>query len=83
MVDECKSCTFEVWDGDKFCRQCGDELDLLNCECGAEVENADNFCHQCGISFDGVIDEAGPESQFPQPGPLQPQQPFNPGFNNQ
>jgi len=82
MADKCDSCKYEQFEDDKFCRQCGDEFQELNCDCGAEVEAEDNFCHQCGTGFEGVVEEGpGDEFQVPQPTPpQQPPSPQPPGF---
>lgn len=55
----CEQCGNDGIDGDKFCRQCGEEFgaDTLNCECGAEVGPDDNFCHACGAAFTEESDD--------------------------
>lgn len=50
----CKNCGTETYEGDNFCRQCGEEIESFNCECGADVKEGDNYCHACGAALEGV-----------------------------
>ncbi|NQU79229.1 zinc ribbon domain-containing protein [Candidatus Woesearchaeota archaeon] len=58
----CEKCGNEPYEGDIFCRKCGDDIDDdMKCECGAEVMEEDNFCHQCGSAFSGVEESSEEE----------------------
>ena len=48
----CSACGAEVNENDKFCRQCGAEVEIEEAKycpsCGKEVDIDDNFCMNCG-----------------------------------
>lgn len=60
-INDCQSCTHEPFEGDSFCRQCGNELpepDMFECpECDAEVFEEDSFCYSCGTKFEGLQED--------------------------
>ncbi|MBU0460983.1 MAG: hypothetical protein KJ574_00190 [Nanoarchaeota archaeon] len=57
MTLKCAKCGYEPYEGDSFCRQCGDEIETFSCECGAEVFKDDKFCHGCGSELSEEVEE--------------------------
>ncbi len=59
---KCVRCDYVAEKGDKFCRQCGEELPIEStflCDCGAEVKASDKYCHQCGSMFATNVCDCG------------------------
>ena len=45
---ECPNCQFENRDGAKFCKKCGDRLELKCPSCGFLYQSGSIFCDECG-----------------------------------
>ena len=60
---KCENCGFEPYEDDKYCRRCGNQLNLICEECEAEVEAEDKFCHSCGAELGEVVEDSEPEEQ--------------------
>jgi class 3 adenylate cyclase len=45
---KCPNCQFDNPDDKKFCRECGEKLQLFCPQCAAEILSDDNFCGDCG-----------------------------------
>lgn len=78
MSLKCSRCSYEPFDGDSFCRECGEEFETFECDCGAEVFSEDKFCHSCGAELSDSAEESAPEQPIQQPIQPQPQQPSPP-----
>jgi class 3 adenylate cyclase/tetratricopeptide (TPR) repeat protein len=67
---ECPKCQFENRGGAKFCKKCGNRLELVCPSCGHTYEPDSVFCDECGYSLAGnkkapPIDYNQPQSYTP------------------
>jgi predicted ATPase/class 3 adenylate cyclase len=64
---QCPKCQFENREGAKFCKDCGDKLELLCPGCGQGYELGSKFCDECGHNL------TAPQESKPLPKDLSPE----------
>jgi RNA polymerase subunit RPABC4/transcription elongation factor Spt4 len=48
---QCPECQFENREDAKFCKECGNNLELACSGCGTVYEIGSKFCDECGLSL--------------------------------
>ncbi len=69
-MSKCLKCGFENREGAKFCKKCGDKLELRCPSCGYSCQPDSAFCDECGHRLAGpdkpaTIDYSVPQSYTP------------------
>ncbi|MBW2118436.1 MAG: AAA family ATPase [Deltaproteobacteria bacterium] len=67
---KCAKCQFENREGAKFCKKCGDKLELICLSCGHPYQPGSTFCDECGHDLrepiePPPIDYSEPQSYTP------------------
>jgi class 3 adenylate cyclase/tetratricopeptide (TPR) repeat protein len=67
---KCPKCQFENREGAKFCKECGNKLELICPQCGAAYTPGTKFCDECGQSLTEAketppVDYSQPRSYTP------------------
>lgn len=67
---KCPECQFENRDGAKFCKKCGDKLELICPSCGHPYQADSIFCDECGHTLTKLkeapsVDYSEPQSYTP------------------
>ena len=53
---KCPKCQFENKDGVKFCKDCGNKLELTCPQCGHITELGSKFCDECGQKLEEAVE---------------------------
>jgi predicted amidophosphoribosyltransferase len=48
---KCRQCQTDLPDGSKFCKECGQKIELVCPDCGKSVPPDSNFCLECGYDL--------------------------------
>jgi hypothetical protein len=62
---KCPKCQFENREGAKFCKECGNKLELTCSSCGHSVHPGSKFCDECG--HDLIKPKEAPAIDYSQP----------------
>ena len=54
----CPNCQFENREGAKFCKKCGDKLELICAKCSCLLDPDSLFCDECGYSLGQLSEKA-------------------------
>lgn len=57
---KCPNCKYDIFEGAKFCGNCGTKLEIKCQSCGKENPLNHKFCCECGHKFNDVVKEAKP-----------------------
>jgi class 3 adenylate cyclase/tetratricopeptide (TPR) repeat protein len=69
---KCLKCQFENREEAKFCKECGNKLELTCSSCGHSVRPGSKFCDECG--HDLVKNKLGPNLDYSKPQSYTPKQ---------
>ena len=48
---KCPKCQFDNREGAKFCKECGEKLELACRKCGTRLSPSSKYCDECGTEF--------------------------------
>jgi len=54
---KCPECQFENRNGAKFCKECGNKLELVCPQCGTASDPGSKFCDECGHELEDRVEK--------------------------